>query len=671
MRINFRQGIVNYQNPTFLSVKRTSVDLIVDKEPLLLTIAFGSKDYLFTEHESVTNAWNRLYTGRDQWLYIDYDSKTLNRTFGITTKSPVVSPTAPLKPLSDQHWFDTTTNQMKVWNGSSWVNRIRIFVAMLNKGTTPSSVSYNTPIFSGTQIGDTSIVYAGAIVYNGATNLPIKDETGVFVTTEDNLRTMDLDVSTLKLANSLIEARAHQNLAAYTIVKFLDFNEINHADGFTAAYDKVYGIIQTDTATGEYVNVVTNGIITNKDWNWTAIGVNAPLYTNDAGQLSTQPYVPLQVRCATVIGKHTILLGAPAQIYNGPTTINPPAPNSLVELSDVVITEVEVGQVLKYDGYNWVNASFGISSSLPNIITAGTATKVTFNSKGLITGAGSLTANDIPNLNWNKITSGLPTTLSGYGITDVYTKLESDSRYIQELPTVTLTGDVYGVGVQEITVTLNTVPIEKGGTGQTTAEEAINALLPSQTNNENKVLSTNGTGVFWTDSFTLPIATKTVVGGIKVGNGLAVDETGTLSTTNVVSSGNFETEGDCQSRQYMLYGITSNTNPTELLIGGVDRMVLLDNSSWGFEVLVTGRTTNGSRHNGTWKFLGNIDKAMGNNTIKMSAVVPKDVVSLDDPSWNVTVSADATHGSLKVSVIGSNTDNIKWAASVHTVEIIG
>jgi hypothetical protein len=32
----------------------------------------------------------------------------------------------------------------------------------------------------------------------------------------------------------------------------------------------------------------------------------------------------------------------------------------------------------------------------------------------------SLLATDIPNLAWSKITSGKPTTLSGYGITDAY-----------------------------------------------------------------------------------------------------------------------------------------------------------------------------------------------------------------------------------------------------------
>ena len=39
----------------------------------------------------------------------------------------------------------------------------------------------------------------------------------------------------------------------------------------------------------------------------------------------------------------------------------------------------------------------------------------------------ALTSTDIPSLAWSKITSGTPTSLSGYGITDAYTKTETDT----------------------------------------------------------------------------------------------------------------------------------------------------------------------------------------------------------------------------------------------------
>ncbi len=50
--------------------------------------------------------------------------------------------------------------------------------------------------------------------------------------------------------------------------------------------------------------------------------------------------------------------------------------------------------------------------------TAGTYTKVTTDAQGRVTSGAALAATDIPNLDWTKITTGKPTTLAGYGITD-------------------------------------------------------------------------------------------------------------------------------------------------------------------------------------------------------------------------------------------------------------
>jgi len=59
------------------------------------------------------------------------------------------------------------------------------------------------------------------------------------------------------------------------------------------------------------------------------------------------------------------------------------------------------------------------------------------------------------------------------------------------------------VDVTEANLTLDniggTLSISKGGTGQTTASAAINALVPTQTGNNGKFLSTNGSIVSWQD----------------------------------------------------------------------------------------------------------------------------------------------------------------------------
>lgn len=54
-------------------------------------------------------------------------------------------------------------------------------------------------------------------------------------------------------------------------------------------------------------------------------------------------------------------------------------------------------------------------------VVAGTYTKVMVDAYGRVTSGTNLSATDIPNLDWSKITTGKPTTLAGYGITDAVT----------------------------------------------------------------------------------------------------------------------------------------------------------------------------------------------------------------------------------------------------------
>lgn len=72
-------------------------------------------------------------------------------------------------------------------------------------------------------------------------------------------------------------------------------------------------------------------------------------------------------------------------------------------------------------------------------LAAGTAIKVTFNSNGLITAAGSLALSDIPDLPWNKITTGKPTALTGYGITEADPLLMAISNSKINKPSTALT----------------------------------------------------------------------------------------------------------------------------------------------------------------------------------------------------------------------------------------
>ena len=57
------------------------------------------------------------------------------------------------------------------------------------------------------------------------------------------------------------------------------------------------------------------------------------------------------------------------------------------------------------------------------------------------------------------------------------------------------------------TIGYKVVPITAGGTGQTTANAAFNALAPSQTSNAGKYLTTDGTNTSWGTVNALPSQT--------------------------------------------------------------------------------------------------------------------------------------------------------------------
>lgn len=59
-----------------------------------------------------------------------------------------------------------------------------------------------------------------------------------------------------------------------------------------------------------------------------------------------------------------------------------------------------------------------VTLSMESVGTAGTYARVTTDAQGRVVSGSQLSAIDIPNLDWAKIATGKPTTLSGYGITD-------------------------------------------------------------------------------------------------------------------------------------------------------------------------------------------------------------------------------------------------------------
>ena len=87
-----------------------------------------------------------------------------------------------------------------------------------------------------------------------------------------------------------------------------------------------------------------------------------------------------------------------------------------------------------------------------------------------------------------------------------------------------------------------TLPIANGGTGQTTANAALNALLPSQSGNNGKVLATDGTNTTWSTPGAGTVTSVDVSGGTTglTTSGGPITSSGTVTlagTLNVANGG--------------------------------------------------------------------------------------------------------------------------------------
>lgn len=84
------------------------------------------------------------------------------------------------------------------------------------------------------------------------------------------------------------------------------------------------------------------------------------------------------------------------------------------------------------------------------------------------------------------------------------------------------------------------LPIDKGGTGQTTASNALNSLLPAQVDHANKFLQTDGVNTSWI----IPNYSEIAVDGVIINArktlnliGFTVEDDPANNRTNVVLSG--------------------------------------------------------------------------------------------------------------------------------------
>jgi hypothetical protein len=145
-----------------------------------------------------------------------------------------------------------------------------------------------------------------------------------------------------------------------------------------------------------------------------------------------------------------------------------------------------------------------------------------------------------------------------------------------------------------------TIDIANGGTGQTTANAAFNALAPSQTGNTGKYLTTDGTDSSWSVN---PLGTVTSVAatagtGISV-TGSPITTSGTLNITNtapdqtvsIASGTGISATGTYPAFTVANTGVTSAVAGTGISVSGSTGAVTVTNTAPDQTVALTGAGT--------------------------------------------------------------------------------
>lgn len=140
----------------------------------------------------------------------------------------------------------------------------------------------------------------------------------------------------------------------------------------------------------------------------------------------------------------------------------------------------------------------------------------------------------------------------------------------------------------------------------------------------------------------------------------------------VQNAGIFAAAGDCQESELMWrISTTDATANVEAFLDGIStRATIPINTTWTFDILVTGRSSAGV--SACWRVVGGLQNNA--NTVSLVAAVTTTVLADGTgASWGVaggvSVTADNVNKSLKIAVTGAVATNIRWGIHARLVEV--
>ena len=281
---------------------------------------------------------------------------------------------------------------------------------------------------------------------------------------------------------------------------------------------KTLGVCAENIAAGQAGMVLCQGVQDGLDLS--AYSPGDTLYVGaTAGTLtSTKPYAPNHLVYVGVVER--------ANAGNGRLYVRIQNGYELNEIHDVSAQSPSNGQTLIRNAttslWEAANLTAGTGISIGNGAGSITVTNsAPDQTVSLTAGTGISTSGTYPSFTITNSAPDQTVALTGAGTTSIsgtypnFT-ITSNDQYVGTVTSVGGTGTVNGIslsgtvtssgnltlggtlsGVDLTTQVTGTLPIANGGTGQTTANTAFNALAPSQTSNSGKYLTTDGTNTSW------------------------------------------------------------------------------------------------------------------------------------------------------------------------------
>lgn len=374
-----------------------------------------------------------------------------------------------------------------LWNGSAWVPG----VSGSGDVTGPASSTDNALVRFDSTTGKliqnslATLSDTGALATANVTADYYAWNTGAGVSPSVGQRAWDANQGTtaLGLLGGNVITRDGQSLVAYvtnaeavTITKgqavYL-FSAVGDRASVKLAYNtgdatsaKTLGLVAEDIAAGASGFVMCQGVAYKMDTSAYTAGDSLYLGATAGSVTTTKPYAP----------NHLVYIGTveKANAGNGQIYVRVQNGYELDELHNVSAQSPTTGQTIVYNSStnlwekNTVSLTVGVNGTLP-VANGGTGVTTS-------TGSGSVVLSTSPTL----VTPALGTPTSGNFSTGTFTWPTFNQNTTGTASNVT-----------------GTVAIANGGTGQTTANDAFNALAPSQTGNLGKFLTTDGTNTSW------------------------------------------------------------------------------------------------------------------------------------------------------------------------------